>query len=124
MRPLSLEEREDLCRRADGVELLSFVDELKYVRRKLRQTHQQILSILLHAPKQTDLPEKYLLYVRNKLAERGTELAPSELTETLEKSLCRLRNWLRDNGCIESDIPDSDSRLILLLQNFARTSRP
>ena len=109
MRPLTFEEREDLVRRAGG-ELLDFVSELQQLGKKHRLTHQQILALWLRAPKETDLP---VLPLRHALAEQGIELTPQEATDTVELTLCKVRNFLRDSG---ETPPDSDREMLALLR--------
>lgn len=116
MRPLTFEEREDLCRRADS-DLLTFVEKLQWLNRKHRVGHQRLLSLLLHSPKETDLPKARRQVIRNKLAEDGRELTLDEVTGTVEQICCKLRNFLRDSGWTEDKIPDSDIVLMELIHD-------
>lgn len=106
MRPATFEEREDLCRRAGEIDLLDFVKRVQSLARRNRMRHAQLLSVWLHGPKPTDLPEAELLWMRNKLAEEGREMTPQEVEETAERALCKVRNWLRELGWSEDEIPD------------------
>lgn len=118
MRTLTFEEREDLVRRSGEQDVLSFVEDVKSLSRKHRLTHQGLLSILLHAPKETDIAETFRLSIRNTLAETGMEFTPAELTETIETIFCKMRNALRDYGMPEDRIPDSDKVLLAMLKEM------
>lgn len=110
-RPLSLEEREDLCRRAGSEDLLDFLVELKCCCRRLRMGQRQMLAVWLRIPRPTDLPEAEILSCRNELAEAGFELTPAEVVDTVEKALCKVRNAMREHGVPEVEIPTSDLEL-------------
>lgn len=107
MRLLTLEEREDLCRRAD-CDILDFVQRVRNRRR---------LAKLLRSPRETDLPRDRILRVRNHLAEEGYEYSPAELESTISKLCCKVRNVLRDKGFSEDMIPDSDVLLLEVLHD-------
>lgn len=115
MRPATFEEREDLLRRAD-CDLLDFIDKLRWLSRKHKMPQQQLLAVLLRAPRPTDLAVNG---VRYGLAEDGIELTPAEAKEAVEGAMCALRNRLRDSGVPENYISDQDSQLLASLKIFA-----
>ena len=59
----------------------------------------------------TDIPADELLWIREQLAEDGTELTPSQVRATAESAFDKLRNFLRAKGVPEDKIPDSDDEL-------------
>ena len=72
--------------------------------------HQQVLSILLHAPQPTDIP---VLPVRRSLAEQGIELTPQEAEDAVELVVSKVRRFLLGAGC---KLPDSDIEMLALLR--------
>lgn len=106
MRPLTLEERDELVARAGEQDLLDFVHKARSVRR---------LALLLRRPKPTDIPVITQQRIRQQLASEGTEYTPKEVTMMLESAMCVLRNHLRDNGFSEQQIPSSDVILAKVL---------
>ncbi len=112
MRPITFEEREDLMRRAGDTDVLEFVEQIQWNARRHRISQQKVLTIWLHAPRETDLPRERMLKVRNVLATRGTEMTPDEIKDALELITCKIRNGLRDIGWSEDMIPDSDKALL------------
>lgn len=112
MRPITFEERQDLVLRANGQDLVDFIHELDYLGRKYRSLHRRLLALLDRAPRPTNLPSELLQFVRNGLAEQGRELTPDETKEEVERTLAKIRNFLRDTG---QEVPDSDTSLLTLL---------
>lgn len=111
MRMISFEEREDLVRRSGG-DVLDFILELRWRGRKTRMKHKELMSRLLHSPKQTDLG---VLGIRQKLAELGAELTPQEAELKIAQLMLKVRETLRDVGIPEDDISEQDSELIKFL---------
>src|SRR5678815_3396660 len=109
MRLLSFAERDELCSRADR-DLLDFVEELQHLGRKHRMRHQELLSVFLHAPTPTNVPEELILYARRMMAEDGVEYTPAQVEKIVETALCKIRNILRDAGV--QDIEVDDMKLI------------
>lgn len=114
MRPLTFEEREDLCRRADG-DVLDFVHEVERLGRKYRYSQDKVLSILLHAPTHSDVEQERVLDLRERLAEGGTEFTPDELIDTIGKMCAKVRNELRARGWGGDKVPDSDTAIMTML---------
>ncbi len=58
----------------------------------------------------TDLPRKATYYVRDRLAEKGTELTPQEVEDARRSGYATIRKGLRAKGY---DVPDRDLELLV-----------
>lgn len=60
-----------------------------------------------------NVPAEVLQYVRERMAEDGTELTPAETAFLVEDSVRKIRAYLRSRGIPESQIPSDDVKLIV-----------
>ena len=57
------------------------------------------------------MSKELLQWVREKLAEEGTEYTSDQLAEIVASIMVKVRRFLRAEGVPESEIPESDTEL-------------
>lgn len=108
MRPLTFEERKELILRTRGADILEFVHEVRYLGEKYKIQHARMLALMERAPRPTNLPKEYVLFLRNFMAGEGKELTPRQCKRALERTFARIRARMLDEGM---PIPEDDAEL-------------